>query len=249
MNEEDYSSKNGVVARQTGDDMGVEPQALKRLYDGIYAGYGKSDDTCKVSTGSLRKARKRIRQVLRGFGLTSAFPNVRVLDVGCGLGFSAQAFYELGASVTAMDLSEIAIDRAQAQFKGIDFRCAAFPDGLTEKHAFDLVWAVDLPLVGVFEQGSIKSDFLQLCLELLKADGHLVVGWHTNFSGQMINGWMHWSIPTMREFQKTFRSSPALVPQLGSLGLSTAAFYICRFVRRSIPVCFVIRATDWHPPP
>jgi 2-polyprenyl-3-methyl-5-hydroxy-6-metoxy-1,4-benzoquinol methylase len=86
------------------------------------------------------------------------------LDLGCGLGFTSEAFRELGAKVVGVDLSSIGIAQAKARFPGVDFRCLVFPDGLSEEHSFDLIWALDLPTVGVTEPEYLQREVLMPCL-------------------------------------------------------------------------------------
>lgn len=224
---------------------GCEASDLAHRYDQIYGRFNSSGNKCPVSTVSLTKARTRIRHVLKGFDLYAGCHNMRVLDIGCGLGFTSEAFRELGTDVTAIDLSPIAVDRAKAKFGGIDFRCAAFPDGLSEEGTFDLIWAVDLPIVGLFETENIQTTFLNPCMKRLKTDGHLIVGWHTDFSGQLSHGWMNWSLQTIRQLRKTFRASAALVPQVRFFWLSACVCHLCRVARHSAPVYFCVRASDW----
>lgn len=248
MHKEHGTAEEGIVPHETVEnESGAQPLALKQLYDDIYGATDGSDNQCRVSTGSLAKARTRIREVLKGFGLHSNCGEMRVLDIGCGLGFSSEAFRELGASVTGIDLSSIAIDRAKEKFKSVDFRCTAFPDGLTDRNTFDLIYAVDLPIVGVFATVPIQSEFLQPCLRLLKPGGHIVIGWHTNFSGRLIHGWMHWSFRTIYELRRIFRSSAPLVPQVRFFWSSALACHVCRLLRYSAPVYFLVRAIDWDP--
>jgi SAM-dependent methyltransferase len=247
MNKPTNSPISGTAPEQTAEaTSGIQPADLKKVYDGIYGDLDGGEDACRVSTGNLDKARTRVRQVLKGLGIYSACNKMQVLDIGCGLGFTSEAFRELGLNVTAIDLSPVAVDRAKAKFPGIDFRCAAFPDDLTENHKFDIIWAVDLPIVGVFESYTTQADFLQPCLKLLKADGRLIVGWHTNFSGQRINGWMNWSFRTIREMRRTFRASPPLIPQIRSFWLSACVCQMCKFTRHSAPIFFLVRAADWQ---
>jgi SAM-dependent methyltransferase len=173
---------------------------------------------------------------------------MRVLDIGCGLGFTSEAFRELGAVVTGIDLSPVAVDRAKARFAGVSFRCAVFPEDLGGDDRFDLIWAVDLPIVGLFETENLQAAFLGPCLRLLEPDGHLVVGWHTNFSGRLIGGWVHWSIGAIRKLRRTFRASPVLIPQLRFFWLSACVSHICRVCGYSAPIYFCIRAADWRTP-
>ena len=229
----------------TEGDAGIEAPALRRLYDGIYERHDGSDGHCPVSTGNLDKARQRVHQVLKGLGLFSKGRPIRVLDIGSGLGFTSEALRELGATVTAIDLSPVAVAKAKERFKGIDFRCSFFPEGLPEEKTFDLIWAVDLPVVGLFESENIHEVFLNPCLKRLNNNGHVVVGWHTDFSGQQTNGWVNWSLMTIRSFRRTFRSSPALIPQLRFFWLSACICLACRLLRRSAPIYFSVCAADW----
>lgn len=226
---------------------GCQVTDLAHRYDQIYSRVSSSENKCPVSTGSLTKARTIVRQVLRGFRLCGSTRGARVLDIGSGLGVTAEAFRELGAMVTGVDLSPVGVSHAKARFSDIDFRCAAFPEGLSEDDKFDLIWAVDLPIVGLFETENIQATFFNPCLKRLKADGHLIVGWHTNFSGQLAHGWMNWSFQTIRELRKTFRASPALVPQARFFWLSNCICHICQVAHRSAPIYFCVRASDWCP--
>ena len=245
---EDNSGKGRsgfTEAVPTNANDGCQSADLASRYDHIYSRVDSSEH-CPVSTTSLTKARSRIRQVLGGFGLRSRIRGARVLDIGSGLGVTAEAFRELGATVTGMDLSPVAVAQAKARFDQIDFRCKAFPEGLTEEDKFDLIWVVDLPIVGLFETENIQATILEPCLKQLKPDGHLIVGWHTNFSGRLTNGWMNWSLDSIRELRRVFRASPALVPQARFFWLSALVCQVCRLARRSAPIYFCVRANAWR---
>src|ERR1700676_1567351 len=130
------------------DYAGLHPSALKELYDHIYREYIGRESECPVSLGTLAGARKRTRQALRGLGLLSRAHTFRVLDLGCGLGFNAEVFRELGPDVGGVAPSPVGVAQAQFRFRNIDFRCLVFPEGMPEGYQFDLIWAVDLPSVG-----------------------------------------------------------------------------------------------------
>ena len=225
---------------------GLHPAALKGVYDHLYEKYIGRESKCPVSVGTVERARKRVVQVLRAFGLLPTVAGLRVLDLGCGYGFTAEAFRQLGASVVGIDLSPIAIARAKVMWPGIDFQCGAFPAGLTSKESFDLIWAVDLPAVGVTEEEFFKQELLMPSLKELAEDGNLVIGWHTDLSGAHKNGWNHFSMDWIRTFRKTFRVTGTVVPPLRHLWLSMPGLQICRSLGRSAPVYFRIQAKEWH---
>ena len=72
----------------------------------------------------------------------------RVLDVGCGLGLVAAAATVLGASVTAIDRSEVAIEFTQATLAGLGVAPEAAICGdvrlLVGRPGYDLVVAAEL---------------------------------------------------------------------------------------------------------
>jgi SAM-dependent methyltransferase len=84
-----------------------------------------------------------------------------VLDVGCGTGFIALRFAELGHTVTGIDLSPLMIDRAQSKAERagfeIDFRVGDVSALDCEDEIFDIVvarhvvWNLPSPELGVAE--------------------------------------------------------------------------------------------------
>jgi len=250
MQMENSSKENCLPMRDLteGADDGCSALELSQRYDQIYNQFEGNEDRCPVSTGNLPRARRRVRQVLRGLGLTTNLRGARVLDIGSGLGVTAEAFRELGAMVTGIDLSAVAVSLAKARFREIDFRCLGFPSGLHEDHRFDLIWATDLPVVGLgaYDTQRMQRELLGPCLRLLNSEGHLVIGWHTDFSGQEAHGWLNWSLSTIRESRNAWRASPALIPQARFFWLSTFICHVCRVLQHSAPIYFRIRASDWR---
>jgi ubiquinone/menaquinone biosynthesis C-methylase UbiE len=84
-----------------------------------------------------------------------------VLDVGCGTGFIALRFAELGHTVTGIDLSPLMLDRAQSKAERagfeIDFRGGDASELDCEDETFDIVvarhvvWNLPNPELGVAE--------------------------------------------------------------------------------------------------
>jgi SAM-dependent methyltransferase len=97
-----------------------------------------------------------------------------VLDVGCGTGFIALRFAELGHTVTGIDLSPLMLDRAQGKAERagfeLDFRVGDASALDCEDEAFDIVvarhvvWNLPNPEQGVAEW-----------LRVLRPGGRLIV--------------------------------------------------------------------------
>ncbi len=76
------------------------------------------------------------------------FEGIRVLDVGCGGGLTAESLARLGASVTAIDADETAIKtaiaHAQPQNLEIEYRVAAIEDLDHKEEPYDIVCALEI---------------------------------------------------------------------------------------------------------
>ena len=64
----------------------------------------------------------------------------KVIEVGCGNGRDASYFHRNGHSVTAVDLSEAAIESCKARYPGIAFMAGRLPD-LTIESMFDVAYS------------------------------------------------------------------------------------------------------------
>jgi 2-polyprenyl-6-hydroxyphenyl methylase/3-demethylubiquinone-9 3-methyltransferase len=97
-----------------------------------------------------------------------------VLDVGCGGGLAAEPLARLGASVTAIDASNAAVDAARAHAAeselAIDYRCAAAGDLAADGAQFDVVLALE-----IIEHVADTGQFLADCAALVRPGGLLIV--------------------------------------------------------------------------
>jgi 2-polyprenyl-3-methyl-5-hydroxy-6-metoxy-1,4-benzoquinol methylase len=211
-------------------------------YNRAYRAAADSPGSCRVSIGDLCKARKRVRQALVALKMPLDLSGKRVLDVGCGLGATAEAFREMGAGVTAVDVSLGAIEQCRTRFPQVDFRCLVFPSGLREEAAFDLIWLLDMPLVMSLDVEDLKQKFLRPSLPYLKPDGAFIIGTHSNFSGKLIHGWAHWSLATLWRAKAFWKASGPIIPQLRFVWLSILACHVCRLAHKSAPIFLVVKA-------
>ena len=88
------------------------------------------------------RKKRRVADLLRelvGLDLTG----VSVLDAGCGIGMIAEMLYVLGADVSGVDASPIAIEEARHRCPAGDFRSESLLDFRFEKR-FDLTLCIDV---------------------------------------------------------------------------------------------------------
>lgn len=210
----------------------------RQIYDTIYSQYKPTKTNCSVSCYDPRKARSEVEGVMRVFGIPS-LSGKRILDVGCGLGYYAQAFLEKGAKVIAIDTSTVAIQLVKERFPEVEARIASFPDDITENEKFDIIWARGLSLINTFDVDFIYREFIQSCLVLLTDDGSLIIGWVSNFSETMgTSNWAHWSLNMINCLKaKAGLLGPRVVTVPTSI-LSLSVIHLGRILGKSVPIYF-----------
>ena len=154
----------------------------RQHYDAVYSQFRIERSVCPVSCHVLGKASRTVEGVMRTFGIPS-LKGARVLDVGCGLGYFAEALREKGGEVTAVDTSPVAIEIVNELFPKIDARTVSFPEDFTGYNQFDVIWSCDFPLLNTFDVDFICQEFIQKCMNIMTPRGALIVGWHSNFGG------------------------------------------------------------------
>jgi len=213
-------------------------------YNRTYRAAAESPRSCKVAIGDLCRARRRLRQVLIAFKMPLDWSGRRVLDVGCGLGTISEAFRERGAAVTAVDVSQGAIEQCKAKFPQVDFRCVAFPAELGEEGAFDLIWLLDVPSLLSIDPEGLRQKFLRPSLRHLSPDGAFIVGTHSNFSGKLVHGCNYWSFAAFWRARTILKASGPIIPQLRYCWLSILACHVCRLTNKSAPIFLALRGAD-----
>jgi len=97
--------------------------------------------------GCLALGKGRVLLDLRSFGkmvqLAGIAPTDRVLDVGCGTGYSTAVFAQLAAHVTGLEQERDLADIATAHLNGIanaQIVCSKMSEGLPAKAPFDVIF-------------------------------------------------------------------------------------------------------------
>lgn len=99
-------------------------------------------------------------------------PGTRVLDVGCGNGFTCGEFARLGCKVTGIDLSEQGISHARAAHPGVRFEILPADDHLLAnlgEAPFDLIVSTE-----VVEHLYAPRLYMQGCFQALKPGGRFI---------------------------------------------------------------------------
>jgi 2-polyprenyl-6-hydroxyphenyl methylase/3-demethylubiquinone-9 3-methyltransferase len=138
--------------------------------NGIYDEYGERWYTAKNDPVALLRAEARARNQWILSELTRRYSDgkVRILDVGCGAGFLANALAGDGYRVTGMDISEssLAVARNHDATGTVDYRCGDAYKLEFEEKSFDVVCAMDF-----LEHVEEPEKIVQEAARVLKSGG------------------------------------------------------------------------------
>ena len=94
---------------------------------------------------SLYATKRRIVfSLLNAVGIVDRMDGLRVLDAGCGIGMLSELFYILGAKVTGVDVSKVALKEAVHRCPDGDFRVGSLTAFKVENQRFDLIICADV---------------------------------------------------------------------------------------------------------
>jgi SAM-dependent methyltransferase len=218
-------------------------ESVKEFYDRVYTLHREQKVTCPNAIHDLDKATRRVVRVASGFGLRD-LNGANVLDVGCGLGYYTKALSLTGAKVTGLDFSDAAIEAARTTFPECQFSRGSWPDDIAPRAEFDLIWMVNFSLMNTFDVNVIRDQLVREAMLRLKPGGTLVVGWNSDFSGRVVDGYSHWPIGLLGTMSDQCGLSAPLVAEARTLFASWFLIRAARVVRRSIPIFMVNRKTE-----
>jgi 2-polyprenyl-3-methyl-5-hydroxy-6-metoxy-1,4-benzoquinol methylase len=119
-------------------------------------------------------------------------PNVRVLDIGCGNGFTCGEFLKRGCRVVGVDLSLSGIEIARKTYPDGCFEVLAADDKLLEnlrEPPFDIVVSTE-----VVEHLYSPRKYVRGCLRALKPGGRFIctTPYHGYLKNLALSIWGHW---------------------------------------------------------
>ncbi len=119
-------------------------------------------------------------------------PNVRVLDVGCGNGFTCGEFLKRGCQVVGIDLSQSGIEIARKAFPAARFEVLPADDRLLQNLSeapFDIVVSTE-----VVEHLYSPRPYVRGCIQALQPGGRFICttpyhGYLKNLALSLMNHW------------------------------------------------------------
>lgn len=118
----------------------VDPYPTEDKLAEHYTDYHKNDSYGKKKQSKLRRARRRVKRMLREMRSGNKF-----LDVGCNLGYTAEAARELGLKAYGIDIDPVAIEIAKKSFpKTAGFEQITIEDMARRGDKFDLVYCSEV---------------------------------------------------------------------------------------------------------
>lgn len=98
-----------------------------------------------ASEDSYPKARSRARRAfVKSFRFLRYLPGKTALDIGCGGGFTVNAFRRLGADAHGLDISQNSIAYARRHFPKCTFHCESFDAMARRDTVFDFMFTTEL---------------------------------------------------------------------------------------------------------
>ena len=214
---------------------------IKRYYEERYAAHMENREVCTNAIHDIEKARSRVAAVVSAHAVGN-LKGKNVLDVGSGLGYYTKALALAGANVLGLDFSEAATASAQVSFPGCRFQCGSWPDDVQEDAGYDLIWMVNFSLANTFDVARIDESLIAAAMSRLAPGGALILGWTTDFSGRVIEGYSHWPMAMLRELERRCNLSAPLVPIPAARLLSPLLIRYATARQRSIPIFMIGRA-------
>ena len=100
-----------------------------------------------------------------------------VLDVGCGMGYTAKELARLykNAKVVAVDISSDAVEYGTKNFPEVDFVCQAIEPENPVIGQFDIIFAFEFYPFTRTSDSNVHLGYLKYFLSMLNADGQLLI--------------------------------------------------------------------------
>lgn len=99
--------------------------------------------------------------LVNGLGLACSLAGRPVLDAGCGIGVVSGLFHAMGAQVTGIDVSDVALEQAALRAPGGTFIRASLVDFEAGQGGFDLILCADV-LYHLVDDGNWAATLVNL---------------------------------------------------------------------------------------
>lgn len=134
-----------------------------------YDRYSRYASKIKSSKNPLRYLMENEDTYFAIFSFLKNKPTLKILEIGCGLGYLTYALKKSGNDVTGIDISQEAINFAKDNFGDFFLNCNIIENQLLEPNSFDLIIGTEL-----IEHIPNIRDFIEKCKFLLKDGGSMI---------------------------------------------------------------------------
>jgi 2-polyprenyl-3-methyl-5-hydroxy-6-metoxy-1,4-benzoquinol methylase len=154
----EYDNENYWIARH------------KNYVDDVRSVGNMAKDVFANLAGYEKKVRMLRDALLRGGA--DAIENLRILEIGCGVGMMATDLINGGANYTGLDISPVAVEQAQKRAPAGKFICSnAYDYSLHQE--FDVVFCTDVLVHLIKDENWIRA--LEGMKRHVKRDGFIII--------------------------------------------------------------------------
>jgi SAM-dependent methyltransferase len=155
----------------------MDAEKLRSTYNNYFSQEGNRwSSTDRKKT--FRVAHKTLQWIRKSGSLQK---HIKVLDVGCALGYYTESFRQCGCEATGLDYSDLAVQKATVEFPSCRFiQMNGFEPVFQEK--FDLIFCRGFSGANTHDLTFIAT-WINKYMAHLSPDGFFVLGYSSDFSG------------------------------------------------------------------
>jgi SAM-dependent methyltransferase len=177
-------------------------------------------------------------------------PGARLIDLGCGNGFYANAFASEGLRVTAVDLSEAIIDYAKrTRPEPVDW-IAGDAFALPFEGEFEFAFCHFFTFFNASDQLGEFAEYGRAMMRYLKPGGTLWFVWHTDLTAIRLPperfSIMNFTIPQLEALFPDYRVQSYAIDGMSRVSRLLGRFAYNKYVTRLCCAAIQLKADNWH---
>jgi SAM-dependent methyltransferase len=174
-----------------------------------------------------------------------------LIDIGCGNGMYASMFAEEGLRVTAVDLSEAAIDYARRTHDTPVDWIAGDALALPFRGEFDYGFCHYFTLFNSAEKAEEAVDYARAIMRYIRPGGTLFFVWHSDLTAVRLAGGSrfginNYTIDQIEQMFAGFRTTSHAVDGMARLPRFLGRFAYHKYITRLCCAAVYLAASSWH---